>query len=245
METFKPFLAFAKTNTNIADSIDVIENETQVTVSTESDSWEHTETEIQEINVVEQNKTVDDNNAENPDTIPPTTPLLSSTPSTSKAASRKRTRDEKCTSSVDAVISYLENKRSKKTFSPTDMIFLGYSETIQTFSPRRQAYTKIKIAEIIAQQECLHLEESTANNCSQSRPSSVDTSYVHTPLTSPLQTISFQNERNTEQATNSSSTYTTLRQVEDFSNYSVSSHENIVDYVDNASTASFFKGYIP
>lgn len=50
-------------------------------------------------------------------------------------------------------------KRQKFDLSPLEMIFLGYARTIETFSPKRQAKTKLKIAQLIMEQELQHYEE--------------------------------------------------------------------------------------
>ncbi|CAH0552826.1 unnamed protein product [Brassicogethes aeneus] len=45
------------------------------------------------------------------------------------------------------------------TLDATDLIFLGYSHTIKTFSPTRQINLKLKIAQIIMEEELKQLEE--------------------------------------------------------------------------------------
>lgn len=55
-------------------------------------------------------------------------------------------------------------KRKKMGLSPTETIFLGYAQTIETFSPKRQAITKLKIAQIIAEQELQQIEETGVNH---------------------------------------------------------------------------------
>lgn len=200
MEAFKPFLTFAQTESNVTD----IDIEGQI-----ADSLEKTDTVVQ--NDTEQkdneNETVENyNDGKTPQTDSPiAAPVLKPKP--------KRKITDKCSeSSVNTVIEYLMNKKQKKEMTPTDMIFLGYSQTIQTFSPRRQALTKLKIAEIMGEQECLHLE-----SLSYSRPSSA-------ALPSPLESnsLSYYEHDNVSRPSTSNSNYisTNLRDSsEDTSDY--------------------------
>ncbi|CAG9769355.1 unnamed protein product [Ceutorhynchus assimilis] len=182
MEPFKPFLAFAKTDSNITGPVDISEsldetiseniNETQET----SDYSSHLA--IESENIIEQPQTNEEYRAfeninEEKNTYHVKASLLS-TPSTSKPVIRKKAGSNRvCKRSspsedtaAGTVLDYLQNKKKQKNdeLTPTDMIFLGYSQTLQTFSPRRQAQTKMKIAAIMTEQECLHLEGLTANN---------------------------------------------------------------------------------
>ncbi|KAJ3662191.1 hypothetical protein Zmor_006547 [Zophobas morio] len=210
MEHFKPFLAFANTDTNVSEPVDVGENTEQLTNNTtvsESDYSQTVETEDTDI----EDTTSDRTHIKNT-TIPKPSQasqerVVASTSSSNQSARQKRRSsvkaEERSGSAVDTVIAYLEEKRKKK-ISPTDMIFMGYSETIQTFSPRRQAYVKMKIAEIMTEQECQHLEEVMGNNHHKSRPSSAATSYTSSSLLTPLDAGSSDNEYNNRPGTSTS-----------------------------------------
>ncbi|KAJ8868161.1 hypothetical protein PR048_031970 [Dryococelus australis] len=50
------------------------------------------------------------------------------------------------------MIQYLRSKHNNE-LDETDNLMLGYTKTIQKFTPRRQAVTKMKIAQLIMQQE--------------------------------------------------------------------------------------------
>lgn len=67
---------------------------------------------------------------------------------------------ESSISSVDDVINYFENKKRRTDDTDaTDLIFLGYSSTVKSFSPKRQAIVKMKIAQIIMEEEIEHATE--------------------------------------------------------------------------------------
>lgn len=87
------------------------------------------------------------------------------------------------TSSVADVISYLERKEINKGTTPdeVDKLFLAHAMTMKKFSPRRQAITKLKFAELMAEQELLHLEEIEASTLStystRSTPTTLESAY--------------------------------------------------------------------
>ncbi|XP_017777917.1 PREDICTED: uncharacterized protein LOC108563683 [Nicrophorus vespilloides] len=62
---------------------------------------------------------------------------------------------------VDVVVEFL-NKKEK--LSPIQMVFMGYAGTVDKFSMERQITTKMKVSEVIMQQEMLHTAEIIISN---------------------------------------------------------------------------------
>lgn len=63
------------------------------------------------------------------------------------------------TSSIETLPA-VENYQNKKIESDAiDLLFSAYASTIRTFSGKRQAIAKLKVAEVIMEQEILHHEE--------------------------------------------------------------------------------------
>lgn len=104
--------------------------------------------------------------------------------------------DEKTDDSgVTKAIKYLENKNRNKNVTvdqrnmdATDLIFQGYANIIKQFSPRRQVMAKLKVAQVMSEQELEHQDEQLLSLPSQSRveilsPNSTTSSY--TPVNSP------------------------------------------------------------
>ncbi|XP_049943715.1 transcription factor Adf-1-like [Schistocerca serialis cubense] len=54
------------------------------------------------------------------------------------------------------VITYLESRAGTDEI---DSLFLAYATTVKKFSPRRQVMTKLKLAQLIAEEELAHLDE--------------------------------------------------------------------------------------
>jgi len=67
---------------------------------------------------------------------------------------KKRKRKPTSKPSVEALL-----HRYEKNVDAIDLLFLAHSQTVKTFSGKRQALTKMKIAEVIMQQEIQHLDE--------------------------------------------------------------------------------------
>lgn len=166
MEHFKPFLMFAITSTNIActDKSQIasdIEN-TQTHLSEEPEIGQSAidlSEVVAETTSKEKEKTRPKKNYEH------------------KNKKNKTENSDQEGSSVNTVLNYLENRRERKK-EPIDLIFQGYAEILKQFSPRRQAYTKLKIAEIITQQELQHQEELLLHQTPQSRPDSAVSTWI-------------------------------------------------------------------
>uniref|UniRef100_A0A0A9ZCL6 Transcription factor Adf-1 n=2 Tax=Lygus hesperus TaxID=30085 RepID=A0A0A9ZCL6_LYGHE len=88
----------------------------------------------------------------------PTVPEVMLTSTSSPMTGLKRRFTEKPPGGNSVDWGYFEDdKRSR--MDPTDLLFLAHAGTIKTFSGKRQAITKLKIAQIIMEQELLHEEE--------------------------------------------------------------------------------------
>ncbi|XP_075159971.1 uncharacterized protein LOC142233072 isoform X1 [Haematobia irritans] len=71
----------------------------------------------------------------------------------------------KCDSAQDITSSeYPKEKSIEPMFDEVDYILLAHAKTVKRFSAKRQAITKYKIAQIILEQELLHLQECPADN---------------------------------------------------------------------------------
>uniref|UniRef100_A0A6P7GZI3 Uncharacterized protein LOC114344940 n=1 Tax=Diabrotica virgifera virgifera TaxID=50390 RepID=A0A6P7GZI3_DIAVI len=96
--------------------------------------------------------------------------------------------------------------RQKASFDAIDQLFLAHTFAIKTFSPRRQIETKMKIAQVIMEQELLQLDECSTN---QSRSASADTypnvSSVETYFTEINEENGFTNLTNKEDYVSSQS----------------------------------------
>lgn len=111
----------------------------------------------------------------------------------------------------------MKTKKTSGTKDDLDLLFLSYARTIKKYSGRRKAETKIKIAQIIAQQEIMHYEEQSQQQVHYipyvdvSRPSTSNSynsdfnSYVSSPLISPNS-----GDENQQTQKNSAAGYLTL-----------------------------------
>ncbi|XP_075159970.1 uncharacterized protein LOC142233071 [Haematobia irritans] len=71
-----------------------------------------------------------------------------------------RTVKRMCDSVLDSTSpDYQENKKLKFDFNEIECLLLAHAKTISKFSAKRQAITKYKIAQVILEQELLHLQE--------------------------------------------------------------------------------------
>jgi hypothetical protein len=82
---------------------------------------------------------------------------------------QKRPRNtNQSTSTVDRVVNYLQ---SRTDVDVVDHLFLSWAKTVKTFSPRRLLQTKMKISNIIMQQEAEELDEVMMNHAPSSHSS--------------------------------------------------------------------------
>lgn len=125
MERFKPFIPMAKTETNVTPlTVGIDENDVDNSEFQENQPIDVEQDDIDGENSVEQNE-------------------INETPVTI----RKATKRPNSESNVDKVVNYLENKR-KKDFDAVEHFLLGFAKTIKHFSPKRQAETKMEIAQL-------------------------------------------------------------------------------------------------
>lgn len=192
MEIFRPYLTFAKTSSNVpeylsetesTEALNVNDDNTQETdINRKTKTGDFFETLLESNNAVTRTDSSDDNTTRS---------------KTSKKQKSTKSSSPKATSSVEAVISYFKNKKTTETKDDLDLLFLSYARTITKFSGKRQAETKLQIAQIIAQQEIMHYEEQSSQQqllksyMDVSRPSTSNSynsdsnSYGSPPLTSP------------------------------------------------------------
>ncbi|KAL1516119.1 hypothetical protein ABEB36_000040 [Hypothenemus hampei] len=142
MEMFRPFLSFSKTSSNISG---IVDNNSESLFS--EHSLADTET--------------SDTSCETGEKRPVTSSSSEVTVSDISLAKKKKTKHEE-TSSVNTLINYFQNKK-KNEGDETDMLFAAYARTIKKFSKKRQVTVKIKIAQIVMNEELLDLEEQTGN----------------------------------------------------------------------------------
>lgn len=161
MEVFKPFMPLAEIDNNYEDEFIDCDGTARSLPSDSAVDSEEDDTCLhsQSTDAID----IEDIKIENSDALLP--------PTSQKSPSYATNQSEKRSLSPDTVADYLKKKRKPyQELSPTELIFLGYAQTIETFSPKRQAITKLKIAQIVMEQELLHHEESlTPNNLNQGR----------------------------------------------------------------------------
>lgn len=144
MERFKPFLAMAKTLTNV--------NPSGTEGNSEVSNSEFPSPEIG-------NDDRDQFSADTPMDQPELQQLnLSVESNCSTQPQAKKLKQQPTVSNVDKVVEYLQTK-NKPPLDATDHLMLGYGKTIKSFSRKRQAEIKFKIAQLINQCELEQLEE--------------------------------------------------------------------------------------
>ena len=142
MESFRPFISFAKTSSNVS-SIEISE---PFSFTETFQCAEVPECHIDDLSNDELNQSTVSTAAFD-DKRPPTKRLKRST--------------SQPTSSVKDVINYLQTK-NKKQQDDVDILFMAHAQTIKKFSPRRQAQIKFKIAKLIMEEEIASLEENSS-----------------------------------------------------------------------------------
>ncbi|KAK7863492.1 hypothetical protein R5R35_010522 [Gryllus longicercus] len=158
MEAFRPFLPFATTASNVSE----IESE-NINVISQSDETTPQSTEV-DCEVGSSEYVVEADNMEMtvntlfPDSLP-VSDIPTITPMDgSKKQKPDRKRRSESSSSISEMLQFFETKK-KTEYDATECLFLAHAKTVKTFSRRRQAITKMKIAQLIMEQELLHLEE--------------------------------------------------------------------------------------
>ncbi|XP_050503726.1 uncharacterized protein LOC126882771 [Diabrotica virgifera virgifera] len=148
MKMFQPFLLFAKTSSNVPEVVTNVESATEKDDGVDVSRNEESEIgDISEVPLPTKNK-------ESATCADVTTPIVEPEPKKRKVRNVQNTKP----TSVDSIISYFESRKKTEKDS-TDLLFLSYAGLIKQFSGKRQAETKLQIAEIIAKQELMHYEE--------------------------------------------------------------------------------------
>lgn len=171
MEVFRPFLPFTQASSNTSDIDD--ENSVAEVLLLES------KVEITENSILEhpENNLTGDTTDADPLHLRSTSKeprivasfqLPHSTQSSTlninqsrQGSSRKRSAQASSSSAVETT-NYYDNNTTTILYDGTDSLMLAHAKTIKTFSGRRQAITKMKIAEVIMEQELLHLEDDSS-----------------------------------------------------------------------------------
>lgn len=189
MEHFKPYLKFASTSSNVQppdDSADHSDPENSAENNMEPEAIEDTELNTELADILPSVSTPKKQKLERP-----RPKLVGRKKKQSKIMDDEKTDD----SGVTKAIKYLENKNRNKNVTvdqrnmdATDLIFQGYANIIKQFTPRRQVMAKLKVAQVMSEQELEHQEVQLLSLPSQSRveilsPNSTTSSY--TPVNSP------------------------------------------------------------
>ncbi|CAG9856307.1 unnamed protein product [Phyllotreta striolata] len=155
MKPFRPYVAYPKTSSNISDInstnsvLEETEIESNVKFETELANFENLD--IENLDIVE-----------NMDPLETNQRVLNATQPAANNRTGKKRYNTTPLSSVGEMLKYFKNKK-RIEYDATDCLLLAHAKTIKTFSGRRQAITKWKIAQVIMEQELLHQEELNAN----------------------------------------------------------------------------------
>lgn len=76
-------------------------------------------------------------------------------------------------STVDKVIKFLQDRKHPQELDAMEHLFMGLAKTVQKFSPKRQSLVKMKIMQIIMDNELQHLDELACNT------------QIHSPISHP------------------------------------------------------------
>lgn len=167
MESFRPYLSFTQASSNTSDIDD--ENGVAEVLLMESkvESGENCMSEHSENNLTGDTTDADPLHLQSSSKEPRIIASFQSPHSTQTSASniilsrprtiRKRSAQASSSSATEPT-NYYENN-TNTVHDGTDSLMLAHAKTIKTFSGRRQAITKMKIAEVIMEQELLHLED--------------------------------------------------------------------------------------
>ncbi|KAK7863926.1 hypothetical protein R5R35_012437 [Gryllus longicercus] len=187
MQAFLPYLAFATTASNVSE----IDSEN---VNLNSHSTEENTSQSVEIvdeaagaeNVVETDNTEIAVNTRSsvisadipPRILQPVSDIPIGAPATDASRRQKlgRKRRSESPSCVSEIIQYFESKKETEC-DATDCLFLAHAKTVKTFSRQRQAIIKMKIAQLIMEQELLHLEELASTSSTLSHENSTQSYY--------------------------------------------------------------------
>ncbi|GLH13638.1 Uncharacterized protein GBIM_18169 [Gryllus bimaculatus] len=187
MQAFLPYLAFATTTSNVSETDS--ENVNLNSHSTEENASQSVEI-VDEAagaeNVVETDNTEITAKTRSsvisadipPRILQPVSDIPISAPATDASRRQKlgRKRRSESPSCVSEIIQYFESKQETEC-DATDCLFLAHAKTVKTFSRQRQAIIKMKIAQLIMEQELLHLEELASTSSTPSHENSTQSYY--------------------------------------------------------------------
>lgn len=173
MEFFRPFLAFAKTDSNVKN----INQECDIEHVGNNSDFDDTTEEVLSPTPVSQSTPGAEiilHDSSTQSTSGTSINLTTTTPQKISKKRRANNDNQSASSSVNAIVNYFEQKkkaiRCDKT--PNDLIFAGYAQTVNSFSLKRQSITRLKIAQIISEQELLNIEEMESRADKRSRADS-------------------------------------------------------------------------
>lgn len=148
MEHFRPFLKFAKTDSNITDTT----TQTPEMLNEEAEAWD------------EFSETPDslENGANNEDEG--SSSNISYYSDTTPNKRRKLIENQSNSSAVDQIIKYLDKKHNEDNNNSIDFAFKGYAESVKKMSPRRQTLIKYQIAKLIMEEELKQIAELQEEN---------------------------------------------------------------------------------
>lgn len=147
MESFKPYFSFTVTIDNV--DFNTLESNSAIDDSNENE-WD-----ALDVDTYSRYKKDADTSRSDEDVEETPTPSVK----------RKRKRSLSCaiqtspSSAGNRVFEHFKKKCSCEEYDATELIFLGYAKTVQTFSLERQAKVKLQITNIIMQQEIKHHRE--------------------------------------------------------------------------------------
>lgn len=192
MEFFKPHLAFAKTNTDVKRGASLPEESAERQVQQPYDKAEGPNSpDISPTSELVATSTADTTPVDKTCEKPTAKRLNTSELETFSSILQKRPRNtNQSTSTVDRVVNYLQ---SRTDVDAVDHLFLSWAKTVKTFSPRRLLQTKMKISNIIMQQEAEELDEAMMNHApsSHSSESSYDASATTSRASPPTPALAY------------------------------------------------------
>lgn len=161
MKAFRPFLAYGTTSTNIS-AVSLDEDNCDITFIPQSN--------FDEINF--ENTMIEESLDIEFESSGHSTPIqiieLSGITENKSTSGEKKTSKKRKSGSptpVGRVLNYLQTKNNTQ-HDKTEYLMLAHAQTIKTFNPKRQAITKMKIAQLIMEQELLQIEENQKETCS-------------------------------------------------------------------------------
>jgi len=170
MEAFCPFFSFAKTSSNVSEipktnydtnvqySENIHKEDSQPQLPENNSDLDTIDTECEE--TTSQNPSFINlaTTSESAPALDSTAPSFSTSTPTRK---RKRKNESRPTSSVESLINYFQNKK-KPEMDAIDLLFSAHARTVKTFSKKRQAIAKLKVSQVIMEQELQNLEEQSS-----------------------------------------------------------------------------------